>query len=99
MTRSHASMSIGVDVAVVVVVVVVALAIPLLTDDPRFYLTNSVPQAIAGTPVINVAVSLPARWSLPLAGSIAIGYAVGTSTLTGWAKVGSVMAEYYFSLP
>lgn len=95
MTRSHASMLIVADVAVALAV---ALAIPVLTEDPRFYLTNSVPQAIAGTAVISVAVSLPARWTLPLAATIATGYAVGTSSVTGWAQVGSVLAVYYFAL-
>jgi hypothetical protein len=94
-SRSNAPMLIAVDVALAVIV---ALAIPLLTDDPRFYLTNSVPQAIAGTAVIRVAVSLPARCSLPLAVAIALGYAVGTSAVTGWTRVGSVLAVYYFAL-
>ncbi|WP_280825778.1 ATP-binding protein [Mycobacterium sp. OTB74] len=76
----------------------ICLGIPLLTSDPGFYWTNSVPQAVAGTAVIGFAVSLPMRISLPVTAAIAASYAVGLSGVIGWAHVGSVLAVYYFGL-
>jgi hypothetical protein len=76
----------------------ICLGIPLLTSDPGFYWTNSVPQAIAGTAVIGFAVSLPLRISLPVTAAIVASYAVGLSAVIGWARVGSVLAVYYFGL-
>jgi hypothetical protein len=78
--------------------VAVCLAIPLLTTDPAFYLSNSAPQAIAGTSVISFAVSLPALVSLPVTVVIAGAYAVGVAAVLGWGRVDSVLAEYYFGL-
>ena len=94
-TRSPSRIFTVLDVAVIVAV---ASAIPLLTTDPAFYLTNSAPQAIAGTAVISIAVSLPPRWSLPLTATIAAAYAWGTSVLIGWRNVEPVLAVYYFAL-
>ena len=94
-TRSLKLALLAMDVAVVIAV---CLAIPLLTDDARFYLTDSAPQAIAGTAVISVAVAVPLRMSLPTTLAIALSYAVGAAEVIGWGQVGSVLAVYYFAL-
>jgi hypothetical protein len=76
----------------------VCLAIPLLTPDPAFYLSNSAPQAIAGTAVISFAVSVSPAFSLPMTVAIAGAYAAGLALVLGWDRVGSVLAVYYFAL-
>jgi len=76
----------------------VCLAIGWLTTDPGFYLTNSAPQAIAGTAVVSFSVCLPARFTLPMTLMIAGAYAVGVAEVAGWDQVGSVPAVYYFAL-
>lgn len=94
-TRSLRSALLAVDVAVVIAV---CLAIPLLTSDSRFYLTDSAPQAIAGTAVISVAVAVPLRVSVPATVAVVLSYAVGTAAVIGWSHLGSVLAVYYFAL-
>lgn len=78
--------------------VAVCLAIPWLTADPEFFLTNSAPQAIAGTAVVSFSVCLPIRFTLPMTLAIAAGYAYGVAGVSGWERVASVMAVYYFAL-
>lgn len=94
-TRSHRPIQLALDC---VLVLAVCVAIPVLTPDPHFYLTNSAPQAIAGTAVISFAVSVPVRVSLPITAAIAACYAWGSIGVTGWANVSSVPALYYFAL-
>jgi hypothetical protein len=93
--RSHGKAFLTVDF---LLVLGVCLAIPVLTPDPHFYLTNSAPQAIAGTAVISFAVSVPARISLPITVAVAAGYAWGSAQVVGWGNVTAVAALYYFAL-
>lgn len=92
-TRSRAVVPTAVDLALTLAV---CAGLPLLTSDPSFHLTNSAPQAIAGTAVISVAVSLPILISLPVCVAIATSYAYGTAGVIGWEQTGSVMAIYFF---
>ncbi|MEE6163769.1 MULTISPECIES: sensor histidine kinase [unclassified Mycolicibacterium] len=94
-TRSHGRAVLTVDL---LLVLVVCAAIPMLSPDPHFYLTNSAPQAIAGTAVISFAVSVPARLSLPITLAVAAGYAWGSAQVVGWDHVAAVAALYYFAL-
>ncbi|MGE2716259.1 sensor histidine kinase [Mycolicibacterium litorale] len=94
-TRSHGRATMTVDLGVTLAV---CLAIPHLTQDPAFHLTNSAPQAIAGTAVVSFAVSLPAALTAPMTIAIAVAYAAGTAQVSGWGQVGSVLAVYYFAL-
>ncbi|WP_458317259.1 sensor histidine kinase [Mycolicibacterium brisbanense] len=94
-TRSHGRAFLVVDF---LLVLAVCTAIPVLTPDAHFYLTNSAPQAIAGTAVISFAVSVPARVSLPITLAVAAGYAWGSAHVVGWGHVASVAALYYFAL-
>lgn len=80
------------------VTLVVCAGIPLLVSDPGFYLSNSAPQAIAGTAVVSLAVSLPAAVTLPMTVAIAATYAAGTAEVVGPEQVWSVLAVYYFAL-
>lgn len=94
-TRSQRGRFTAVDFALTIAT---CLAIPVLAPNPEFQLSNSAPQAIAGTAVIGFAVSLPARTSLPMTLALAICYAVGLSDVLGWARAGAVLALYYFGL-
>ncbi|WP_233213583.1 ATP-binding protein [Mycobacterium hubeiense] len=94
-TRSPHPLFTAVDYALVLAV---CLAIPILVPDPEFYLSNSAPQAIAGTAVIGFAVSLPARVTLPLTLGVAAAYAMGSAAVVGWHNVAAVAAIYYFGL-
>ncbi|KUI25817.1 hypothetical protein AU196_22350 [Mycobacterium sp. IS-1742] len=94
-TRSQAYVVTAIDFGVTLAV---CAAIPLLVSDPGFYLTNSAPQAIAGTAVVSFAVSLPASVTLPMTVGIAAAYAAGTAEVVGSEQVWSVLAVYYFAL-
>lgn len=94
-TRSQGRGVTAVDLGVTLTV---CLAIPHLTADPAFHLTNSAPQAIAGTAVVSFAVSLPATYTAPMTALIAAAYATGTAQVIGWDQIGSVLAVYYFAL-
>lgn len=94
-TRSHRAVLLVADCALVLAV---CLCIPALTSDPQFYLTNSAPQAIAGTAVISFAVSVPARVSLLITLAVAGCYAWGSAGVIGWEHVPAVAALYYFAL-
>lgn len=94
-TRSHRSVWVGVDCCLVLAV---CLGIPILVPDPGFHLSNSAPQAIAGTAVISFGVSVPARVSLAIALAVAGAYAWGSAGVVGWAGLPAVGALYYFAL-
>ncbi|MEW5808598.1 MAG: ATP-binding protein [Actinomycetota bacterium] len=76
----------------------VCLAIPVLVPDATFYVSNTVPQAIAGTAVVSFSVSVPARVSAALTVGIAACYAVGAANVIGWEDLGSVTALSYFAV-
>lgn len=94
-TRSQRAWAIAVDY---LFAIVICLSIPLLTLDVDFHLTNSAPQAIAGTAVVSFAVSLPMRATLAMTAGIGLAYAAGASELTGWNSVVEVLAIYYFAI-
>jgi signal transduction histidine kinase len=95
MTRSQAYAVTAIDFGLTLAV---CAGIPLLVADPGFYLTNSAPQAIAGTAVVSFAVSLPASVTLPMTIAVAATYAAGTAEVVGPEQVWSVLAVYYFAL-
>ena len=92
-TRSHRPALLAVDY---LLVLAVCLAIPLLVPRPGFYVSNTAPQAIAGTAVVSISVSVAARVSIPLTLGIAAAYSYGASGVVGWDNVVSVTAIYYF---
>ncbi|MCV7011642.1 sensor histidine kinase [Mycolicibacterium madagascariense] len=94
-TRSHSSLATAIDVAFTVAV---CLGIPLLVADPRFYLSNCAPIAVAGTAVIGFTVGLPIRVSIVVASIIAASYATGAAAVIGWPHVHEVFNLYYFGL-
>ena len=94
-TRSHSPRATAIDFAFTVAV---CLAIPLLVDDPGFYLSNSAPVVVAGTAVIGFTVALPARLSFAVAALIAASYATGAAAVIGWPHVPAVFNLYYFAL-
>ncbi len=94
-TRSHHAACTVIDYGWVILV---CLAIPLLAPDPQFYVTNSAPQAIAGTAVVSFAVSVPLAVSLPMTAGIAVAYAWGAAGVVSWDNVTRVAAVYYFAL-
>ena len=85
-------------VADYLLVLAVCLAIPLLVPDPDFPLSNTAPQAIAGTAVVSLSVSVSLRASVPMTLGIAAAYACGAAGVVGWAGVSSVTAIYYFAV-
>lgn len=95
MTRSPALRWLVVDYAVTIAV---CLAIPILVPDSDFHLSNTAPQAIAGTAVIGISVSVSALASIPMTLGIAATYAMGAAAVTGWDDVASVSALYYFAV-
>lgn len=94
-TRSRAAGCLTVDY---VFVLVTCTSLPALVADPGFHLSNSAPQAIAGTAVVSISVSVAPRVSLVLTLGVAACYAVGTAGVTGWSDVSSVTALYYFAV-
>lgn len=94
-TRSSALPVTAVDFALTIAV---CLAIPLLVDDPGFYLSNSAPIAVAGTAVISFTVALPIRLSFIATVLIAASYATGAAAVIGWSHVSGVFNLYYFAL-
>lgn len=94
-TRSHRPALLAVDY---VLVLAVCLAIPALVPDPDFFVSNTAPQAIAGTAVVSISVSVPMRASIPMTVGIAAAYAYGASGAVGWVHVASVTALYYFGV-
>lgn len=81
-----------------VFVLAVSLGLPALVADPDFYTFNTAPQAIAGTAVVSLAVSMPMTVSLPMAAGIAAAYAFGSAEILGWKHLLPVAALYYFAL-
>lgn len=94
-TRSRAPRWLTVDY---VLVLAICASLPSLVSDPGFHLSNSAPQAIAGTAVVSISVSVSPRVSLMLTLGIAALYAYGAAGLTGWQDVPSVTALYYFAV-
>lgn len=94
-TRSSAPPVTAIDFAFTIAV---CLAIPLLVDDPGFYLSNSAPIAVAGTAVISFTVALPVRLSFIATVMIAACYATGSASVIGWSHVSDVFNLYYFAL-
>ncbi len=93
LTRSHHPAWLAVDYALVLAV---CLAIPVLTPAADFYASNSAPQAIAGTAVVSISVSVPAPASVLMTAGIAAAYAWGAAAVTGWENLTSVTALFYF---
>ncbi|WP_167103403.1 sensor histidine kinase [Mycobacterium sp. DL592] len=81
-----------------VFVVAVCLGLPALVTDPDFYESNTAPQAIAGTAVVSLAVSMPMTLSLAMTAGIAAAYASGSAAILGWGHLLPVAAIYYFAL-
>ncbi|WP_396910868.1 sensor histidine kinase [Mycolicibacterium sp.] len=95
LTRSHGAAWTAADCALVLAL---CLGIPVLVPDPAFHLSNSAPQAIAGTAVVSFAVSVPPRVSLPITLGVAACYAWGSVGVVGWQHLSAVAALYYFAL-
>lgn len=76
----------------------VCLAIPLLVPAADFYTSNTAPQAIAGTAVISISVSVSVWASVPMTVGVAAAYAAGAATVIGWENLTSVAALYYFAV-
>ncbi|UXA19097.1 ATP-binding protein [Mycobacterium sp. SMC-4] len=94
-TRSAAPGWLAVDY---LMVLCICLAIPILAPDSGFHLSNSAPQAIAGTAVVSVSVSVAPLTSFMLASGVAAAYAYGAAGVLGWDGVASVTALYYFAV-
>lgn len=95
LTRSHHPAWLAADYAFVLAV---CLAIPALTPDADFYASNSAPQAIAGTAVVSISVSVPSVLSVLMTAGIAAAYAYGAAGVTGWENLTSVAALFYFAV-
>ncbi|MGU3497882.1 sensor histidine kinase [Mycobacterium sp. C31M] len=95
LTRSRATLFQILDLCYVLAV---AAAVPIFVTEPQLLYTNSVPQVIAGTAVIVVAVAQPPRFSLPAAVAITAAYAIGCAQVVGWDQVASVPMLYYMLL-
>ncbi|WP_234813833.1 sensor histidine kinase [Mycolicibacterium iranicum] len=95
LTRSQGTGWLAIDYAAALVV---CLAIPVLAPATDFYASNSAPQAIAGTAVISISVSVSMLAAVPMAVGIAVAYAVGAATVIGWENLTSVTALYYFAV-
>lgn len=95
LTRSHKTVWLAVDY---LLVLAVCLAIPVLVPDPDFYTSNTAPQAIAGTAVVSISVSVSVFASVPTTLGIAAAYACGAAAVTGWDNLPSVDALYYFAV-
>ncbi|MDX1875689.1 ATP-binding protein [Mycolicibacterium sp. 120266] len=76
-------------------VLIVAAAIPLFDPRPESLNINSVPQAIAGTAVIAVAVAHPPRVSFVASALITMSYAAGCAQLVGWHGAAQVLMLFY----
>jgi hypothetical protein len=95
LTRSHRAAWLAVDY---LFVLAVCLAIPALVSDPDFYASNTAPQAIAGTAVVSISVSVSVWASVPATLGIAAAYACGAAAVTGWENLSSITALYYFAV-
>ncbi|VEG52115.1 Signal transduction histidine kinase-like protein [Mycolicibacterium aurum] len=93
LTRSGKAAWLAVDY---LLVLAVCLAIPALVPDPDFYVSNTAPQAIAGTAVVSICVSVSAYASIPMTLGIAAAYAYGAAAVTGWENLSAVSALHYF---
>lgn len=76
----------------------VCLSLPILAPTTDFYASNTAPQAIAGTAVISISVSVSVFAAVPLTVGIAAAYAVGAGLVIGWEDLTSVTALYYFAV-
>ncbi|MCV7368010.1 ATP-binding protein [Mycolicibacterium duvalii] len=94
-TRSRAARWLALDY---LLVLLVCLSIPMLVSGTDFHLSNSAPQAIAGTAVVSLSVAVSPRVSLLLVTGIASAYAGGVAQAAGWSEVASVNAMYYFAV-
>jgi integrase len=94
-TRSQRGSFIAADY---VMVLTICAATPMLVEDKSFYLSNSAPQAIAGTAVISFSVVVSPYISLPMTVGVAVAYAWGGAAVVDWANVWSIAALYYFFL-
>lgn len=79
-------------------VLAVCVSIPVLVPDPDFFTHNTAPQAIAGTAVVSISVSVSPFTSLPMTLGIAAAYAYGAAGAAGWENLSSVTALYYFAV-
>ncbi|BBY73217.1 hypothetical protein MPRF_01160 [Mycolicibacterium parafortuitum] len=94
-TRSQSTALLAADFGAVLAV---CLAIPVLTPTADFYTFNTAPQAIAGTAVVSLSVSVSVVASIPMTLAIAAAYAAGAAQVTGWEEVSSIDALYYFAV-
>ena len=94
-TRSHKAAWLAVDY---LFVLAVCLAIPVLVPDTDFYVSNTAPQAIAGTAVVSICVSVSMFVSVPATLGIAAAYAYGAAAVIGWENLTAVSALYYFAV-
>ncbi len=92
LTRSTAPLQLSIDFGYVLAV---SATVPVFGFDPQLLYTNSVPQVIAGTGVIYVALAAPPKWSLPAALAITATYAAGCAQVIGWAGVAHLPTIYY----
>ncbi|MGN7782035.1 sensor histidine kinase [Mycolicibacterium sp. 22603] len=92
LTRSTAPLQLSIDFGYVLAV---AATVPVFGFDPQLLYTNSVPQVIAGTGVICVALAAPPKWSLPAALAITAAYAAGCAQVIGWDRVVHLPTIYY----
>ncbi|MDG4664081.1 ATP-binding protein [Mycobacterium sp. 236(2023)] len=95
LTRSQNAIPLAADYALTLAV---CLAIPLLAPATDFFMSNTAPQAIAGTAVISICVSVSVSVSIPMTLGIAAAYATGAAQVIGWESLSSVTALYYFAV-
>jgi hypothetical protein len=95
LTRSESAALLAVDYALVLAV---CLAIPVMVPDSEFYTSNTAPQAIAGTAVVSISVSVSVWASIPMTLGIAAAYASGSAAVIGWDHLASVTALFYFAV-
>ncbi|WP_234935474.1 ATP-binding protein [Mycolicibacterium austroafricanum] len=95
LTRSHRPVWLAVDYTLVLAV---CLALPALVPAADFFASNTAPQAIAGTAVVSIAVSVSTSASVLMTAGIAAAYACGAAGVIGWEDLSSVTALYYFAV-
>lgn len=92
-TRSQRPIWTAADVAVTVGV---CAALSSIVDDPRFFTTNSAPQAIACAAVATFAIQLAPGLSLPTTLLILGAYTWGAAAVVGWNGIAAVDDIYFF---
>jgi hypothetical protein len=76
-------------------IVAVGCSVGAIVDSPKFFETNTAPEAIVLVAVATLAIQLRPLWSAPATLVIVAAYAWGSAQVVGWSHLGRVDDLYY----